>query len=96
MAGLGNMILTTTPEMSAFQKIVELEKQKNYLDLITICEKQIKKTPEWLTPYLFLGIAYANMNNKEKAIELFNYVLKNAPDDPNYAQANDFLKMLRE
>jgi len=91
----GHISLNFGIEVKIFKKINELEKQKNYPELRNICEQQITKTPEWLTPYLYLGLAYANMNNKEKAIEMFEYVLRNAPDDPAYSQANDFLEKLK-
>jgi TolA-binding protein len=44
---------------------------------------------------LYLGVAYANIGNKEKAMELFEYVVQNAPDDPAYSQAKDFLKKFK-
>jgi tetratricopeptide (TPR) repeat protein len=91
----GHISLEVGPEVEIFNKINELEKQRNYPELKNICEQQIIKTPEWLTPYLYLGLAYANMDNKEKAIEMFEYVLNNAPDDPAYAQAKEFLKKLK-
>jgi tetratricopeptide (TPR) repeat protein len=91
----GHISLEVGPEVEIFKKINELEKQRNYPELKNICEQQIIKTPEWLTPYLYLGLAYANMDNKEKAIEMFEYVLSNAPDDPAYAQAKEFLKKLK-
>ena len=93
--GPGHIYLEVGPEVEIFKKINELEKQRNYPELKNICEQQIIKTPEWLTPYLYLGLAYANMGNKEKAIEMFEYVLSNAPDDPAYAQAKEFLKKLK-
>jgi tetratricopeptide (TPR) repeat protein len=91
----GHISVSIGPEVKIFKRIQVLEQQKNYPELITICEQQIKKTPEWLTPYLYLGVAYANIGNKEKAIELFEYVVQNAPDDPAYSQAKDFLKKFK-
>jgi tetratricopeptide (TPR) repeat protein len=91
----GHISLEVGPEVEIFNKINELEKQRNYPELKYICEQQIIKTPEWLTPYLYLGLAFANMDNKEKAIEMFEYVLSNAPNDPAYAQAEEFLKKLK-
>lgn len=92
----GHINLTTGPEIGIFQKLVALEKQKKYHEIIEICENQIKKTPEWLTLYLFLGVAHANTGNKIKAIELFNYVNKNAPDDPDYRRAKELLEVLNK
>jgi len=35
-----------------------------------LADSEIQKTPGWLTPYIFSGLAYANMCNHDKAIEL--------------------------
>ena len=91
----GHISVEVGLEVEIFNKIIELEKQRNYPELKNICEQQIIKTPEWLTPYLYLGLAYENMDNKEKAIEMFEYVLSNAPEDPAYVQAKESLKKLK-
>lgn len=91
----GNNKLVYGSEFEIFSKMQTLEQQKKYQELIPICEEQIKKTSEWLTPYLYLGIAYANLGNKEKAIELFEHVQRNALGDPEYSPVNDFLKGLK-
>jgi len=90
----GHINLNFGPEVEIFNQIVQLEKQKNYSEIIKICETQIKKTPEWLTPYLYLGVAYANTGNTSRAIELFSHVNKIAPNDPAYKQAREFLEKL--
>jgi tetratricopeptide (TPR) repeat protein len=92
----GHIQLDIGSEVNVFQSMQALIQQHNYSDLVPICEKQIKETPEWLTPYFYLGIASADLGNKVKAIELFEYVVKNAPDDPAYSQANEFLKRLKD
>ena len=94
--GPGQFTTIIGPEVEIFNRIQELKKSGSYLELIEVCKKQIDETPEWLTPYFYLGIGYANTNEKEKAIEKFEYVLKNAPDDPNYIQAEEFLKELKK
>lgn len=83
-------------ETSVFTNIVNLEREKNYTKLISVCEEQILKTPEWLTPYLFLGIGYSNLGQKDKAIKKLEYVLESAPGDPAYAQAAEILQQLKE
>lgn len=91
----GRVNLSVGEELEVFQRIVELEKNKNFGKLIEQCEEQIKKTPEWLTPYLFLGVAYANTGDTTKAISNLEHVVNNAPGDPSYAQAEDRLKQIR-
>ena len=48
--GPGHISVDVGPEVEIFRKINELEKQRNYPELKNICEQQIIKTPEWLTP----------------------------------------------
>ncbi len=83
-------------EASVFNKLIALEKDKKFGEIISICEQQIKTTPEWLTPYLFLGVAYANTGGIDKAIENLEYVITNAPGDPQYAQANEILSQIKK
>ncbi len=92
----GRTGVTAGEEIGVFQGMLELEKNKSYSELIVLCEGQIKKTPTWLTPYLFLGVAYANQGNKDKAIANLEHVLNEAPGDPNYAQARTILDQIRK
>lgn len=91
----GHIFLSEGPEVKVFKKMQELETQKSYTQLVTLCEKQIKETPEWLTPYLYLGVGLANLGNRDKALEMFEYVKENTFGDPAYSQVNEFLKKLR-
>jgi tetratricopeptide (TPR) repeat protein len=86
---------TNNPESVIFPRLVELEKAKQFDELITECERLIAESPEWLTPYLYLGVAYANTGRKESAIGQFEYIVKNAVGDPSYSEASEFLKKLR-
>lgn len=94
--GPGHVSVVIGEEFTIFQGMVQLEKAKNYEELVKVCDEQIQKTPDWLTPYLFAGIAYANLGDKEKAIMKLEYVLEMAPGDPAYAQASDILKELNK
>lgn len=91
----GHISLSHGPEVEIFKKMQELETQRNYTELVTLCEEQIEKTPEWLTPYLYIGIAFANLGNRDKAIEMFEYVKQNSFGDSAYSQTNDFLERLK-
>ncbi len=94
-SGAVTNLIEDTPQYIKFMKMHELLQQKNYEALIDICESETKKTPEWVTPYYYLGIAYGKTGNKAKAIEYFEYVIKNAPHDSDYARAADYLKQLK-
>ena len=91
----GDFLIEFGSEIEVFKKIQELEEKKQYGELVTICEKQIKETPEWLTPYLYLGVALANLGYKDRAIDIFEYVKENSFGDPKYSQVNEFLEKLK-
>jgi len=92
----GNISLHLGPEVEVFRKMKEFESQGRYTELIALCKEQIEKTPEWLTPYFYLGLAFANLGNKESAIEMFEYVKENAFGDTAYSEVNYFLERLRK
>ena len=86
--------MTIGPEVEIFKRMLALEQSHNYQALIDLCEPQIEQTPDWLTPYLFVGVAYANTGRKDKAIIHLRHVADNAPGDPQYAQAETLLQEL--
>jgi hypothetical protein len=51
----------TWDEFAIFQILEELEKQGHWVAVRDLCEEQIQKTPEWLTPYLCAGVAHPNL-----------------------------------
>jgi tetratricopeptide (TPR) repeat protein len=92
----GNINTVAGEEFGVFQEMVALEQSKEYPALVKLCEQQITKTPSWLTPYLYLGIAQANTGLKDEAIKNIRYVVNNAPGDPEYAEAGKILKQLEQ
>ena len=54
---------STWDEFAIFQIIKELEKNGQWTEVRDLCEEQIRKTPDWLTPYLCAGVAHANLGN---------------------------------
>lgn len=92
----GSIKASVGPEREVFKKMVQLEKSKEYPKLIKVCGQQIEKTPDWLTPYLYRGIAYANMGSKDEAVTDLSHVVKNAPGDPAYAQAEELLRKVEQ
>jgi len=87
----GHINLIQGKEIAVFKTMSKLQNEKNYIELVTVCENQIKETPEWLTPYLFLGVAYDNLDKKDKAIQMYEYVKENSFGDSEYADAYYFL-----
>jgi hypothetical protein len=90
----GVMNVDVGEEYGTFQKMLKLEKEKNYIELIQLCQSQIEKTPTWLTPHLFIGLAYLNIGRKPEGISALKYVSENGAGDPNYALADQILKQL--
>jgi hypothetical protein len=91
----GASSVTAGAEFGVFQRLVELEKSKDYPEIIRVAEAQIARTPEWLTPYLFLGVAFANTGKRSDAIKYLEFVVKQSAGDPQYKEATDFLAKLR-
>lgn len=90
----GRISVTVGPEVESFGRMAELEESQDYLILIEVCEQQIGESPEWLTPYLYCAVAYANLGEKARAIDYLRHVADNAPGDPSYAMAAEFLRQL--
>lgn len=78
------------------KQMYDLHDQRLWPDLISLCEKQLVGHPEWLTPYFFMAVGYANQGNRPKTIELLEHVQTNAPDDTEYAEARRILQTLKK
>ncbi|HKS96536.1 MAG TPA: hypothetical protein VJV74_10435 [Terriglobia bacterium] len=73
-----------TPQHKLFDQIRQAHRSKDWTQLASLCETAIRQTPEWLTPYLFAGEAYANLGQIDRAIDRLEYVRKlgaGIPDD---------------
>jgi hypothetical protein len=75
------------PESLIFQNIIELQNQQKFTELLKLCDENIQKTPEWFTLYIFKAIALLNIDikNKNKALDLFDYVIDKTTGDFDYA-----------
>jgi hypothetical protein len=82
-------------ECEVFRELQELERQHDWPAVRDVCEAQIEKTPEWLTPYLCAGVAHANLGRQEEAIQRLEHVEKAAAGNPLYAAATRILNQLR-
>jgi regulator of sirC expression with transglutaminase-like and TPR domain len=56
----------------------------------------IKLNSHWYTPFVFRGVAYANLKNKSKAIEDLTIAVKHTPSDPDYQEARDLLQKAKD
>lgn len=91
----GDMHVTVGDEVNVFQQLVRLEQERRFGEIVGLATKQIAKTPEWLTPYMFRGVAYANIGEVAKATADLEHVVRAAPGDPNYRNAAATLQRLK-
>jgi tetratricopeptide (TPR) repeat protein len=93
-SGRGNFTVANSTTQAVFQRMSTLKKQQAFSELIPLCQLQIRKTPEWLTPYLWLGEAYAATGQRESALLYLRQVVREAPGDPDYADAEELVGKL--
>ena len=91
-----NVRAITGDEFAAFEMLKALETQGAWIEVRNLCEAQIQKTPEWLTPYLCAGVAHANLGNVEQAIVRLEHVESMASDNPDYSAGTRILNELRK
>lgn len=81
-------------EFTTFQLLKHLERHGRWIEVRDLCEEQIRKTPEWLTPYLCAGVAHANLGRYDEAILRLEYVEKMAGGNAEYSAATRVLNQL--
>jgi hypothetical protein len=82
-------------ECELFQTLQDLERQHDWTAVRDLCETQIEKTPEWLTPYLCAGVACANLGQEQDAIRRLEYVERTSAGNPLYAAASRILEQIK-
>jgi tetratricopeptide (TPR) repeat protein len=84
---------------SVYQQLATLGKSQQWAELAKECEAQILRRPGWYTPYVFAGIAYANLGNASRAIELLEKADRGMANNPDYEDlpklAKDLLTKLK-
>ena len=91
----GSLLLPRpTKNVEVFKRIVELQVAGKWTNLLFLCDNEIAKTPDWLTPYLARSIAYANLEQLDLARKDCEFVIKQARGDAQYAQAAQVLEVL--
>ena len=88
----GKINVVAGEEFGIFQQMIEFAKAKDLPNLIKLCEKQIEKTPDWYTPYFYLGMAQADMGLKDEAIKIFGMQLIIHRETLNIQKPVKFLK----
>ncbi|HEV2493705.1 MAG TPA: hypothetical protein VG204_11625 [Terriglobia bacterium] len=87
---------TDTPEHRLFGRIERAHQDRNWSLLASLSEDAIKQSPQWLTPYLFAGEAYANLGKLDRALPMLEYVKQSGSGNPDYDYAFRHATELRE
>jgi len=97
---IGSTITIADGRTVAFDTIRSLNEANEWVELARVCEEEIEATPDWLTPYLFAGVAYANLGNLVNARRRLEQFSTRASANPDYAdwhsQCIQFLEQLDE
>jgi hypothetical protein len=91
----GSIELQPGAKKVELEAIAKLEKAQNWVALRDFCEEETKKTPEWLTPPLLAGEAYANLGDIDKAIERLDYVHQKAGGWEEFSVADRLREEIR-
>jgi len=87
------------PVHELFLQLSELEKENSmhsWLKVRNICDEKIKTMPEYFTLYLFRGKSLSFMGFKKEAIEDYEFVIENAPDNSDFTNfAHQLLNELK-
>jgi len=73
-------------ENSAYVELMQLEKAGDWDVLRDYAEKQINEYPNWWTPFVLDGKAYASLGNLDKAIEEMSHGLDLAKGTPSASE----------
>ncbi|MBE9566009.1 MAG: hypothetical protein IMF16_04595, partial [Proteobacteria bacterium] len=82
---IGSTIAIGDGRTMAWGTIESLHDAKNWEELARVCEEEIESTADWLTPYLFAGVAYVNLDNPRNARRRLEQFSKRASANPDYA-----------
>jgi hypothetical protein len=80
---------------SEFLSMINLLEKKQYPDLLSKCTANIKSTSGWLTPRLFCGLAYAQLDRKVEARAMLTEFEQKAGSTYDVPDCHDMLTVLR-
>ncbi len=67
----------------AYDELVRIfREQKDYTKLISLCERVVDAFPDEQTFQITLGEAYLKAGANDRAVEVFEILVRNEPDDP--------------
>ncbi len=81
-------------ESGQYAKLLDLQKSNEWKRLLKESSQEIKRVPEWLTPYAFKAVALIRLGKQKEAVELLHYVDQHSAGNPEYDQVRVMLKRL--
>jgi len=88
------LILGDNGESKEYQKLLTLQKAGEWKKLLKDSNHEIKKVPDWLTPYAFKAVALQHLGDKPGAIAALEYVDQHSAGNPDYDQVRHLLHQL--
>ena len=90
----GRTSVSVGEENMVFQQFLELQRLHRFPELLQLTESQLNKTPDWLTPRLYRGVALANLGRLQDAKHDVEAVLEAAAGDAAYSSAAEILRQI--
>ena len=82
-------------ESKEYRKLLALQKADEWKKLLKETAREIKKVPDWLTPYAFKAVAQQRLGTTLEAIKTLEYVDQRSVGNPDYDQVRRLLKQLK-
>lgn len=76
-------------EFHAFEQMTDLYKSHDWASLAAVCDAEIKKVPNWFTPYNYLAVAYANLGRSQESAKMFKRYLDLSASDSDYQSSRE-------
>jgi hypothetical protein len=90
-------LITDAPgESAAYHQMLDLRDKKEWKSLFDLCKSETAKAPEWITPYYYMGMSYANTGQFDLSVEAFKYVEDHASGNADYQDLPERAKTMRE
>jgi hypothetical protein len=89
------LVLGDEGESKQYQKLLAVQKAGEWKALLKDTTREIKKVPDWLTPYAFEAVALQHLGKTDEAIAALEFVDQHSRGNSDYDQARLLLKMLK-
>lgn len=91
----GRRAMSLGEEHRQYLKMAELEKKRDWADLLAESAKEITKLPQWQTPYIFKASAHANLGEIGEAVKLLEAVNEKTGSDRDFDISRRLLDIYR-